>query len=124
MGRKFGNSKLEKFKQIFTNKRNNLIESIQKNSNQEIDFDGDETDVVQGNILNDINSKLSKRDINLLERIDKSLQKIQEGTFGTCEECDERIGEKRLTAIPGCELCIDCAEEQEREAKLFLSGNI
>lgn len=119
MARKFGQAKLDKFKQIFNEKRNILIESIRRNADQEIDVDGDETDIVQGNVLSSVNSALSKRDIDLLERIDKSLQKIQDGSFGTCEECDERIGEKRLTAIPGCELCIDCAEEQEREARLF-----
>jgi len=31
-----------------------------------------------------------------------------------CEECDDLIPELRRAAVPGCKLCIDCAEEKER----------
>jgi len=119
MGRKFGKNKLEMFKQLFLDRRNKLIDSIVKNSNQEIDVDGDEIDVIQGKVLNNVNSMLSRRDVELLERVDNSIQKIDDGSFGACEECDERIGEKRLIAIPGCYLCIECAEKEENDARHY-----
>jgi len=39
--------------------------------------------------------------------IDAALQKIEEGSYGTCEVCGEPIGAERLSAIPWARLCID-----------------
>jgi DnaK suppressor protein len=48
-----------------------------------------------------------------------ALQRIDEGSFGTCERCSEPIAEKRLEALPFARYCIDCqrvVEEEERMA--------
>ena len=47
----------------------------------------------------------------------KGLKKIDEGTFGICEECGEEISVKRLEARPETTLCIRCKEDQERMEK-------
>jgi RNA polymerase-binding transcription factor len=39
-----------------------------------------------------------------------ALQRIQAGTYGVCEECDEPISRKRLEAMPAAALCIRCQE--------------
>jgi RNA polymerase-binding protein DksA len=44
-----------------------------------------------------------------VEEIDAALQRIEEGSYGTCEACGEPIGAERLTAIPWTRLCIDDA---------------
>lgn len=44
-----------------------------------------------------------------LQRIDAALQRIAEGTYGYCIECDDEIAPKRLEADPAAALCIDCA---------------
>jgi len=49
--------------------------------------------------------------------ITKALAKIEDGTFGTCEECGEDISIKRLEARPETTLCIRCKEDQERMEK-------
>lgn len=120
MGRHFSKTKLEKFKTIFENKKRELIHSIEKNALIELDIDGDETDVVQGNILSDIASRISQRDRVMLNKINASIKRIEEGSFGVCASCDGRIGEKRLIALPGCEICISCAEDQENMQKQFI----
>jgi DnaK suppressor protein len=46
-----------------------------------------------------------------------ALQKIEDGSFGTCERCSEPIADKRLDALPFARYCIDCqrlVEEEER----------
>jgi RNA polymerase-binding transcription factor len=40
-----------------------------------------------------------------------ALRRIHDGSFGVCEECEEKIQLKRLTAIPWASLCIRCQEE-------------
>jgi DnaK suppressor protein len=44
-----------------------------------------------------------------LERIDRALAKLDEGTYGTCEGCGEPIPEKRLEAMPDSVHCVECA---------------
>lgn len=46
-------------------------------------------------------------------QIEAALKRIDEGTFGTCQKCDEPVGEKRLRAIPWADLCIRCQVEQD-----------
>lgn len=46
---------------------------------------------------------------NRLGEIAEALDRIDNGTFGICEECGREIGKGRLDAIPYARLCIDCA---------------
>lgn len=46
-----------------------------------------------------------------LTKIDAALQRIEAGTYGTCTECGESIGEKRLKAVPFATICMNCIEE-------------
>jgi RNA polymerase-binding transcription factor DksA len=56
---------------------------------------------------------------SFLDKINKALVKIDDGTFGVCEECGEEISVKRLEARPETTLCIKCKEDQERMEKDF-----
>lgn len=57
---------------------------------------------------------LSERDRSKLGAIDDALEKIEEGTYGVCEECGEEINKKRLKVLPFARFCIRCQEEIER----------
>lgn len=113
-----GKKRIEKFKKIFEEKRNAIIESI-RNKDITVDAEGDEVDVIQGATLNAIREKLSMRDIESLRKIDQALEKIDDGSFGICEECGQPIGEKRIEAIITCSTCIDCANRLEKVSKQF-----
>lgn len=43
-----------------------------------------------------------------LSDVDRALQKIAEGTYGTCDSCGREIPRERLEAIPATSLCVDC----------------
>jgi DnaK suppressor protein len=58
--------------------------------------------------------RLRERERQLIQKIDLSLQKIDEGTYGTCMMCGEDIAKPRLMARPVADLCIDCKSQQER----------
>ena len=47
------------------------------------------------------------------------LEKIENGSFGTCDDCGEKISIKRLEARPETTLCIRCKEDQERDEKVY-----
>jgi DnaK suppressor protein len=48
-----------------------------------------------------------------LDQIDGALQRIEDGSFGRCEECGVKIPESRLQAIPYAALCVRCASQRE-----------
>ncbi len=58
--------------------------------------------------------QLFGRERRLLNKIEKTLEKIDQGSYGECEGCGDVIGVKRLMARPVASLCIACKDEQER----------
>ena len=59
------------------------------------------------------------RQIKLISKIDKAIKKIEDGTYGFCEETGEPIGIKRLIARPIAILCIAAQEKHENEEKVY-----
>ena len=59
------------------------------------------------------------RQIKLISKIDGALKKIQDGTYGFCEETGEPIGLKRLIARPIATLSIEAQEKHEKNEKIF-----
>src|SRR4051812_8615916 len=49
-----------------------------------------------------------------LERTERALAKLDEGTYGLCDACGKPIAAKRLQAMPNVVLCIECAAAQPR----------
>ena len=59
------------------------------------------------------------RQIKLISKIDGALKKIQNGTYGFCEETGDPIGLKRLMARPVATLCIAAQEKHEKNEKVY-----
>jgi DnaK suppressor protein len=51
-----------------------------------------------------------------LIRIDEALQRVEQGTYGTCDECGQDIASARLSAVPFALLCVQCQEREEAQA--------
>lgn len=49
---------------------------------------------------------------DLLAQVNAALQRIEQGTYGICDNCGQPINEKRLEAIPWASLCLKCEAEQ------------
>lgn len=62
--------------------------------------------------------RIRDRERKLINKIKEALERIEAGTFGICEVCEEEISEARLKARPVTTLCIDCKMEQEQKEKL------
>ena len=59
------------------------------------------------------------RQIKLISKIDKAINKIKDNTYGYCEETGEQIGLKRLIARPIATLSIEAQEKHEKNEKIF-----
>jgi len=88
-----------------------------QNQDNDIDVGSDDIDLVQARLLANVQNQLSARDKIRMKSIDMALEKIDEGTYGICDECSEEISEKRLLINPMFATCISCAEQIEMEEK-------
>ena len=61
--------------------------------------------------------RIRDRERKLIAKIEQALERVENGTFGICEDCGEDISEGRLKARPVTTLCIQCKQEQEQREK-------
>jgi len=61
--------------------------------------------------------RIRDRERKLIVKIKEALARIDDGSYGKCEECGENIGRERLEARPVTTLCIDCKSLQEAEER-------
>ena len=61
--------------------------------------------------------RIRDRERKLITKIDEAFGRIDDGSYGKCEECDREIGIARLRARPVTTLCIDCKSLQEAQER-------
>jgi len=57
---------------------------------------------------------LASNERKLIYEFDDALKRIEEGTFGICEDCKSLIAKNRLKAVPYARLCVKCQEKKEK----------
>lgn len=62
--------------------------------------------------------RLRSREQKLIKKIDDALDRIDNGTFGICDDCGMEINIKRLDARPVTTLCMECKTQQEEEERI------
>ncbi len=116
-------TQLKKFKALLESKRDEMLKRAKQTLNDDMALDTnelpDEMDLASSEYLQSFTFRLRGREKSFLDKIERALQKIEEGTYGACEECEEEISVKRLEARPETSLCIRCKEDQERAEKDF-----
>jgi len=58
---------------------------------------------------------LGEKEFGKLRLVEEAIEKIDEGQYGLCLECEELISEERLTVIPFTSHCVDCLEIIEKK---------
>ena len=121
MERRVNKATLKKFKTLLTDKRDEILKKAKQTLEQDMALDTDdlpdEMDLASSEYLQSFTFRLRGREKVFLDKIQKALLKIEDGSFGKCEECEEEISTKRLEARPETTLCIRCKEDQERVEK-------
>jgi DnaK suppressor protein len=112
---------LKKFQEMLQEKRREVLDRARRMLSEGMALDTndlpDEMDLASSEYIQSFEFRLRGREKSLLTKLDLALKKIEEGTFGVCEICEEPIGKKRLEARPETTLCIKCKEDQEREER-------
>ncbi len=82
----------------------------------------DLTDQAQAEVDRNFELRLKEREQKLLKKIDKAVERIDNGSFGICRGCGNEIPLPRLQARPVTDLCIECKTRQEQDENVRAAG--
>jgi DnaK suppressor protein len=110
--------KLEEFKKILLEEKAKILENLSEEEDLYINqSEGDEGDLADVSLNNDMLNRLSDFEIEKLRLIDRALEKIEEGTYGICEGTGQPIPEARLRAVPWTLYTVEYAEKLNKSKK-------
>ncbi len=113
---------IEYFRELLTNRLNELLEqaddTVSGMTNDDESFP-DPTDRASHESDRNFMLRIRDREHKLIKKIKKALERIDNGTFGQCEICEEEISLERLKARPVTTLCIKCKTKEEKMEKVL-----
>ena len=96
--------------QILNHMRTHTIEDIAPQADQVVE----EVDRSQVYVSQRLSMELRERELKRLHEVEEALYRLEEGTYGLCDDTGEPISEKRLEKIPWVRLSIVAQEDIER----------
>jgi RNA polymerase-binding protein DksA len=87
--------------------------SLAEDAGEETAYDNHLADTATETYDRELDYTLEENSEHVLAEIDAALQRIEEGTYGTCTNRGEPIAVERLEALPWATLCIDCQRDRE-----------
>ena len=111
------------FKKKLTKWREEIIESNSKGLYlNDVDHEISSSDIVDqasSQTEKTVEMRTLNRQIKLLSKIDKAIKRINDNTYGYCDDTGEPIGLKRLIARPIATLSIEAQEKHEKNEKIY-----
>ena len=120
-------TELNEFRAVLLRKEAELARVLRSRDGIAIEKSADQMDEIQYASERDLAIRNVDRESNLLRQVKAALRRIQEGSFGTCIECESAISPKRLSAVPSAPRCIECQDAADRdrdERTESLNGNL
>jgi len=125
--KKLTKKELTEFKKLVVKKKDEILDEIKhisedtlKKSQKEAsgDISGytyHMADVATDTYDREFSLGLASNERKFIYELDDALKKIEDGTFGICEECKSLISKTRLKAVPYARLCVKCQEKKEKK---------
>jgi len=74
----------------------------------------DQADLGSSTLERDAEMSLANNTREMLFQVQRALARLDDGTYGVCESCENPIGKQRLMAFPRATLCLTCKQREER----------
>jgi len=116
----------ERFRTLLLEERDRIeraIANLREDHPGRMDEEVEEISATQDNHLaetatvtldREIDYTLEENSTRMLAAVGSALERIEDGSYGTCANCGRPIAEERLEAYPWASLCIDCKRDAER----------
>ena len=102
------------FQAILEGRKTELVQMLRRPDGIAIEKSADQMDEIQYASERDLAILNVDRESNTLRDVKAALQRIGDGSFGICIDCEEAISPKRLEAVPWASRCVKCQESAER----------
>lgn len=116
-GRPLSEAAVQQFRELLTQKRDDLLLVVQRKKEQEFQIEepeiGDEADIATRSVEKEMLFELTDSEKQTLDSIEAALRKIEKGAFGRCESCQKPITRLRLDVMPWARYCIECQARNE-----------
>jgi DnaK suppressor protein len=109
------------FQEVLEQKAVDLGRLLRKRDDIAIEKSADQMDEIQYASERELAIRNVDRESGLLREVKAALRRIQDGTFGTCLDCEAEISPRRLNAVPWAPRCIRCQEATDREGTADVS---
>jgi DnaK suppressor protein len=116
-------TELNRFRAVLTVRAAELERFTRKRDGITVERSADQLDEIQAASQRALAVYNLDRESNHLRDARAALRRIEEGSFGTCQECDEDIHPKRLAAVPWATFCIRCQEAADRNLEEMRSSS-
>ncbi len=111
--------------ELLNSKKKDLLAEIRKAFGERLEEDTrlafetarDNPDKSVDEMLKHVNAAIIGNKTEELDAIESAMRKLNEGSYGVCEECEEEIPFKRLEAVPFALYCVDCQHEIDGQKK-------
>jgi RNA polymerase-binding protein DksA len=125
--KKFNKKELDYFRKLILEMKEKILDEIKHISEDTLkksqkDAAGDISgytyhmaDVASDSYDREFSLGLASNERQSLYELDDAIKKIEEGTFGICEECKSLITKTRLKVVPFARLCVKCQEKKEKQ---------
>jgi DnaK suppressor protein len=111
---KRANAQTNGFQAILARKETELLHAGRGREGITIEKSADQMDEIQYALERDLAIHNVEHDFTLLRAIRAAQDRIRDGTYGICIQCDDAISPKRLAALPWAARCINCQEAADR----------
>jgi len=105
---------IQKREQIVKKAKVEISKYIKGETKQLVDTALDDGDWSVVDLSEDVSLKQLSTHRDMLVKIDAAIRKFEEGTYGICEDCGNKISEERLKILPFAIYCRDCQEKIEQ----------
>lgn len=110
--------RIKAFREKLLQKKVEILEVFQKNKTygKEADEDGaqDIADKASNSYTKEFLFSLSNTERDMVQLVDRALDRIEDKRFGHCIVCEDEMNLKRLEAVPWASHCLSCQEKQEQ----------
>jgi DnaK suppressor protein len=113
------------FQEILRQKEAELVHLVHRRDDIAIEKSADQMDEIQYASERDLAIRNVDRDSTVLRQVRSALERLRDGSFGYCADCECAIGSNRLSVLPWADLCIHCQEAADGQWKNetgFLGG--
>ena len=107
-------TEVDRFRAVLTARVAELERPIRQRDGIKVERSADQLEEIQAASQRALAVCNLDRDCNQLRDARAALRRIQEGSFGICQECEDDIHPKRLAAVPWATFCIRCQEAADR----------